>query len=170
MNSVKWTFFPKNKKISEELNEVKEVFVSTNNKISSDSFQHKSNEVLAIIRPYLIKLGYKVEHSKKKEDKIVVPVLFGENGKQELSFEVDAYNATHGIVIEVEAGRAVTNYQFLKDLFQACLMQNVDYLCIAVRKNYKGSEDYARVCKFIDTFYLSGRMSIPLKGILIIGY
>jgi len=30
--------------------------------------------------------------------------------------------------LEVEAGRAYTNYQFLKDLFQACMMHDVQYL------------------------------------------
>lgn len=29
------------------------------------------------------------------------------------------------------------NNQFLKDLFQACMMQDVDYLVIAVRNEYR---------------------------------
>jgi hypothetical protein len=41
-----------------------------------------------------------------------VPVLFGRDGKLEKFFEVDAYREDTGAVLEVEAGRTVTNYQF----------------------------------------------------------
>lgn len=74
------------------------------------------------------------------------------------------------IVIEVEAGRAVTNYQFLKDLFQACVMSDVDYLVIAVRNIYRKNQDFEKVISFFNTLYASGRLILPLKGILIIGY
>jgi hypothetical protein len=37
-------------------------------------------------------------------------------------------------VLEVEAGRGVVNHQFLKDLFQACMMYEVNYLAIAIRR------------------------------------
>ena len=42
--------------------------------------------------------------------------LFGKNGKLEKSFEADALNTSRKTVLEVEAGRGVTNHQFLKDL------------------------------------------------------
>ncbi len=74
------------------------------------------------------------------------------------------------MVIEVEAGRGVTNYQFLKDLFQACVMQDVDYAVIAVRQDYRGSDDYRKVVSFIETIYASNRLVLPLNGVLIIGY
>ena len=35
-----------------------------------------------------------------------------------------------------EAGRAVYNNQFLKDIFQACMMFEVEYLVIAVLNEY----------------------------------
>ena len=111
-----------------------------------------------------------VEKSKKAEGKISVPVLFGLNGKPEKYFEADGYSFINKTVIEVEAGRAVTNYQFLKDLFQACMMYDVDYLIIAVRQTYSGNKDFEKVINFIDTLYTSGRLSLPLNGILIIGY
>ncbi|WP_336774145.1 hypothetical protein [Paenibacillus sp. MMO-58] len=41
------------------------------------------------------------------------------------AFEADAYNKEFETVLEIEAGRAATNYQFLKDLFQACMMNSV---------------------------------------------
>jgi hypothetical protein len=99
-----------------------------------------------------------------------MPVLFGLDGQPEKSFEVDAYHEDDLIVLEIEAGRAVTNYQFLKDFFEACIMYNVDYLVLAIRKIYRKSRDFKKVITFFDTFYTSGRMSTPLKGILVIGY
>ncbi len=72
--------------------------------------------------------------------------------------------------MEVEAGRGVTNYQFLKDLFQACVMQDVDYAVIAIRQDYRGSDDFSKVVTFIETIYASNRLILPLKGLLIIGY
>ena len=49
-------------------------------------------------------------------------------------------------------------------------MCDVDYLCIAVRNVYRKSKDFEKVCLFFDTLYQSGRLGIPLKGLLIIGY
>lgn len=73
-------------------------------------------------------------------------------------------------MVEVEAGRGVTNNQFLKDLFQACMMHNVEHLAIAVRNRYRNSNDFERVVRFFDTLYASDRIKLPLKGILIVGY
>ena len=99
-----------------------------------------------------------------------MPVLFGMNGKLEKHFQADGYHQKTGTVIEVEAGRGVTNNQFLKDLFQACMMHEVHYLVIAVRKKYRKSPDFNKVITFFDTLYASGRLSLPLEGILVIGY
>lgn len=111
-----------------------------------------------------------VEQSKAKDDLIRVPVLYGENGKEFLSFEVDAYNVDTKTVVEVEAGRGYTNYQFLKDFFECCMMQDVDYFCVAIRKDYRGHKDFDSVCNFFTAMYASQRMILPLKGILVIGY
>lgn len=73
-------------------------------------------------------------------------------------------------MLEVEAGRGVVNNQFLKDLFQACMMHDVFYLAVAVRDIYRGNSDFEAVTRFFDTMYASNRLSLPLKGILIIGY
>ena len=74
------------------------------------------------------------------------------------------------VVLEVEAGRAVDNNQFLKDLFQACVMHEVKYLAVAVRKVYRGAKNFETVCRFFDTLYASNRFALPLDGILVIGY
>jgi hypothetical protein len=107
---------------------------------------------------------------KSSEDKIVVPVLFGRKGKILKCFNADAHAVSMGWVLEVEACRAVDNNQFLKDIFQACMMHNVLRLAIAVRNTYRSSDDFAKVENFLETLYVSGRLQLPLKGILLIGY
>jgi len=65
----------------------------------------------------------------------------------------------------------VANNQFLKDLFQACMMHEVDYLAIAVRNVYhESNKDFESVSTFMDTLYASDRLQLPLKGVLILGY
>ena len=109
---------------------------------------------------------------KAKADKVQVPVLFGQNGTVLKSFDADAWNHDDRTVLEVEAGRAVVNNQFLKDLFQACMMHEVDYLAIAVRNVYHANKnrDFDDVTTFMGTLYASGRLALPLKGVLVIGY
>ena len=93
-----------------------------------------------------------MESGKKRNEKIIVPVLYGENGKAEKYFEADAYFEEVGIVIEVEAGRALTDNQFLKDIFQACAMDGVSCLIIAVRNIYRNkSNDYEKTRIFLET-------------------
>lgn len=91
-----------------------------------------------------------------------------------MAFEADAHHSGERFVVEVEAGRAVVNNQFLKDLFQACMMDEVNYLGIAVRNCYEAAgiknPDFERVVTFFDTLYASDRVKLPLKGILILGY
>lgn len=167
---INWQFFPKSRIIPEHLENVLSVFEINENLISSDVHNYGSNEVLENVRTNLEKLDFQVEKSKKTNDKIKVPVLFGQNGKLEKYFDADGYNKATKTVIEVEAGRAVTNYQFLKDLFQACMMYEVDFLVIAVRKRYKSNPDFQNVITFFETLYTSGRLQLPLNGILVIGY
>jgi hypothetical protein len=96
--------------------------------------------------------------------------LFGLNNKIDKSFNADALSADGKIVIEVEAGRAVDNNQFLKDIFQASMMFGVEYLVIAVRNDYRGGDDFQKIYAFLETMYISSRITLPLNGILLIGY
>ena len=167
---INYMYFPKYQTIEPHLNCIIEIFKNNINDITSNKYSLESNKVLEIIAKDLCNIGYQVEKSKKNPDKIKVPVLIGLNGKVEKSFDVDAYSITTKTVIEVEAGRAVTNHQFLKDFFEASIMQNVDFLCIAVRNEYRNSKDFKKVCDFFEAMYLSSKFSCPLKGLLIIGY
>ena len=171
---VNWMYFPQNNRIQEHLSRVIDVFNSVHDEIDSETHSGTNNlesdAVLAHVAPGLESIGYSVEKSKKREDKIRVPVLFGLNGRTNLAFEVDGYSPEEKTVIEVEAGRAVVNYQFLKDFFEACMMQGVEFFCIAVRNTYRSSKDFDKVCSYFQTLFISNRIQIPLKGILVIGY
>lgn len=167
---INWMYFPKNRPLDNVSAQVVKVFEKNFTEIDSYTHELQSDKVLSIVRPKLEQLGFRVEKSKKNEDLVAVPVLYGINGKIEKSFEADGYLAEAGYVIEVEAGRAVLNYQFLKDFFEACTMVGVDKLCIAVRNKYSKFNDFERVCKFFESMYASNRLGIPLSGLLIIGY
>lgn len=167
---INWQYYPKSDGVPSHLRDVVEVFEKQQNAISSDDNTLNSNDVLEFLRNGLEVIGFQVEKSKSKVDKIHVPVLFGRNGKLEKSFDADAFSQSQKTVIEVEAGRAVSNYQFLKDLFQACMMHEVDYLVIAVRNVYLNKKDFEKVISFFDTLYASNRIALPLQGILIVGY
>jgi hypothetical protein len=172
-SQILWQHFPKHSACPEGLRLVTQCFESVQDEISSlneKNIGQVSNAVLKKVRPGLEKIGFKVESSKTKEGKITIPVLFKENGQIDVKFEADAYHPKEKIVLEVEAGRGVTNYQFLKDLFQACVMQDVDFFAVAIRQDYLGNNDYKKVVGFFDTIFASNRLTLPLKGILIIGY
>lgn len=165
-----WQYFPKSDGIPEHLKAVIEVFRRYESDIESSHKNLHSNQVLAILRKGLVENGFSVESGKTAEGKIKVPVLFGRNGELEKYFEADAFHEATGTVLEVAAGRGVDNNEFLKDLFEACAMHNANYLCIAIRNVYRGNRNFEKVLAFFDTLYASRRLSLPLKGVLIIGY
>lgn len=170
-SKINWQLFPKHLPCPVLLRQTVAVFESHFAELKS--IEHEgmtSNEALAVVTKGLVGLGFDVETGKDKASKISIPVLYGPNGKIEKSFDADAFHKGEGIVLEVEAGRAVVNYQFLKDLFQACMMQGVDFLVIAARNDYRGSSDFEKISTFMNTLYASERIVLPLKGILIVGY
>jgi hypothetical protein len=167
---INWSYFPRSSAAPGFARSVVDAFVKVEGVIDSSQFALKSNVVLAHVKPELQTLGFRVEVGKRDEERIRVPVLFGRNGALEKAFDADAYHEQEGFVVEVEAGRGVTNYQFLKDLFQACMMVNVKHLAVAVRNEYKGRQDYEVVERFFGTLYASQRLQLPLNGVLVIGY
>lgn len=167
---IRFQFFPRSKGINPEMKKIIACFEKVNSKINSEKYQYNSNTVLEILRPFLEKYNYSVEKGKSKTEKIHVPVLFGQNNQIDKSFNADAVSEDGRIVIEVEAGRAVANNQFLKDIFQACMMFKVEYLVIAVRNDYRGGDDYSKIYSFLETLYISSRLTLPLQGILLLGY
>jgi hypothetical protein len=85
-------------------------------------------------------------------------------------FDADGVNTLTKTVLEVEAGRGVVNNDFLKHLFQACMMHDVDYFVVAVRLLYQKRNDFEVAYRFFDTLYASRRLELPLRGVLLLGY
>lgn len=167
---LNFQFFPRSHGLTQEIKDIIACFEEHYNKIDSEVNNLTSNEVLNIVRKSLEKICFTVESGKDKESKIDVPVLFGKNNVIDKSFYADALSSDGRIVIEVEAGRATENNQFLKDLFEACMMYTVEYLVIAVRNTYRSHSDYEKIYTFFETLYISNRLRLPLKGVLLIGY
>jgi len=154
----------------DDLVSIVKCFEEVKDVIKSPESDLKSDGVLKVLEASFEGLGFRVEKGKSVDQKIRVPVLFGRNNSIDMEYNADAWSADGRIVIEVEAGRAVDNNAFLKDIFQACLMHGVEYLVLAVRNVYLGKRDFEKVYRFLETLYLSGRIQLPLKGILLIGY
>lgn len=174
---INYQFFPRSRGVTTEIQQIIDCFKTVDDE-RDNKLHLVSNDMLALLRPHLESVGFRVEQGKKKEEKIDVPVLFGENNVIDKSFYADALSADGHIVIEVEAGRAVYNNQFLKDIFQACMMYEVEYLVIAVLNEYSSlsngnpviHRDYQIIKTFLETLYINGRLQLPLKGILLVGY
>jgi hypothetical protein len=136
-----------------------------------------SNEVLRIIRDDLLALGFQVEASKQKADKIQRPVFFGENGNPALNYEIDAYHPVWRCGLEVEAGRAWMGNAVYRDLVQGLVMVQVDTLVLAVPNAYKyrsggravTNTDYKNTINVAETLYGHTRVRLPY-GLLVIGY
>ena len=167
---LRYQLFPRSVGITEQIQRVINCFELVYDEIQSPENELNSDEVLQILRPHLENIEFTVEKGKARGQKIHVPVLFGVNNSVDQSFEADGLSNDGRIVLEVEAGRAVANFAFLKDIFQACMMHGVEFLILAVRNNYKNTDDFQKVYTFLETLYISGRLVLPLKGITLIGY
>jgi hypothetical protein len=165
-----YQLFPRSFGITEEIQAVISCFEKNYQLIKSPDNNLNSDGVLKVIANDLKALNFKVEESKASADKIKVPVLFSYNNRIDKSFDADAVSEDGKIVIEVEAGRGFRNNQFLKDIFQACMMPKAEYLVIAVRNHYHNSDDFKSIFQFLETLYISGRLQLPLRGIVLIGY
>jgi hypothetical protein len=173
---MEWQYFPRSRALPPHLRDLVEALRPAFAHLPASENHVESDQVLRLLTPALEGLGYEVESGKLASQKVRRPVLFGANGVPAKTFDVDAFHAPTGTVLEVEAGRGVRNHQFLKDLFEACAIQDAEYLVLAVLLGYwpksfsSPAKDFLEVTNFIDTLYASERMSLPLRGILIIGY
>lgn len=171
---INWKYYPSSDRPPQVIKDVVSAFEVNASDIDSSVHKKKSDEVLATLRSSLERLEFRVEKSKKSEDMIKVPVLFGREGSVSKSFRADAFSEKDGFVLEIEAGRAVMNNAFLKDLFQACMMHDVRYFGVAVRNIYEGgsrrSKDFENIIGFFDALYASQRLDLPFEGMVAIGY
>ena len=183
MSNINWSYFPKTDPIPDDLNEVINVFQKNSKRIDTIEDEEKikkgikvtderlqSDDILKILEKDFQDLNFKIEIDKKQSNKIRIPVLFGRKGRTAQAFEVDGWNEKNKIVLEIERGRAYANNQFLKDIFEASVMVDVDYLVLAVSNLYLGSNDFEKIFVWLDTIFITNRIKLSLKGILLIGY
>ena len=194
---INWKYYPTYNRCPKHLESIVKVFENNENIIIEAIErigEESSNAVLEIIRADLENLDnseFQVEITSNGQNKlreigfpvneksqtviITRPVLYGDRGKEEKSYKVDAYCEKNHTILEVEGGRAFSNHQYLKDIFESCLIIDAEYLVIAVRniarKGKKSSScDFEEITKELNALYASDRLSLPLRGLMIIGY
>jgi hypothetical protein len=89
--------------------------------------QPKSDQVLAHLATDLLAAGYAVESGKRAANKLTRPVLFGENGKATVEYDVDAFHPSHHVVLEVEAGRGAASNAHYRDIVRSSLLVGVRF-------------------------------------------
>ena len=116
---IQYQFYPRSVGVTDPVQSVVECFQQVAGEISSPDHDLSSDAVLHVLRPKLEKAGFKVEAGKNRNQKIKVPVLFGLNNTIDKFFDADAVSLDGKVAVEIEAGRALDNYAFLKDIFEA---------------------------------------------------
>jgi len=137
-----------------------------------------SDAVLSELRSGLLGLGYVVESGKTKAATIHRPVLFGENGKAEVNYEIDAFHDELGIAVEVEAGRGASNNADYRDIVRTSLILDARNMALLMPVSYRFMSSqrqyairaYERTRNQLDAIYASQRLQLPFDGILLIGY
>lgn len=104
-----------------------------------------SDAVLAELHDGLTSLGYRVEKSKRRADKVRRPVLFGEEGVERVAYEVDAVHDELGVLVEVEAGRGAMGNAVYRDLVRTSLIVGARYLALGVMVEYRYSESHSEL-------------------------
>jgi hypothetical protein len=82
-------------------------------------------------------MGFAVESGKTRASKIPRPVLSGDEGIWSLQYEIDAFHDRLGVALEVEAASATHGNAIYRDLIQASLMVDVEFLVLAVPLAYR---------------------------------
>lgn len=179
MTNLRFTSFPRTAPPPTYVAQVVEAFRKVENAICTLSLPKglTSDQVLAVLRPDLVELGFDVESSKQAAGKIKRPVFFGENGIPDLQYEIDAFHSEWKCGLEVEAGRGWMGNAVYRDLVQALVMVELETLILAVANTYRYqssgkdtvSRDYDNAVSVADALYGHSRINMPYR-LIIIGY
>ena len=177
--TIRFSTFPRTQTPPSFLADVVERFANHLDEISTVHLEKglTSDEVLAILRPDLAALGFRVEASKRTQDKIRRPVFFGENGQPELQYEVDAWHPEWQAGLEIEAGRSRMGNAIYRDLIQALVMVDLAHLVLAVPQAYRYksggrdvvSADYEHAVTVAQALYAHSRIRMPFS-LCVVGY
>jgi hypothetical protein len=176
---VRYQTFPRTVNPPEFAEEVARVFRDHENEISTTLLKKglTSDEVLQVLRTDLEGLGFECEKSKVSSEKINRPVFFGENGKSEVSYDIDASHSKWQAVLEVEAGRAWKGNAIYRDLIRVSIMVGVEHLILAVPNRYQYhvsgklsySTDYDNTRDLANALYGHNTFQLPYN-LMLIGY
>ncbi len=174
-----WAFYPRSSEPPAWASDVVQAFHKVQPAIDSAAIQGlKSDGVLSAVAPALVDLGFEVETGKSKHERIRRPVLYGDRGSERVSYEIDGWHDSDGIVLEVEAGRAWMGNAIYRDLIRTSLIVGARFLVLAVMSQYRykssgreqRNDSFSLARDQLDAIYASGRLSLPFDGILLIGY
>lgn len=170
-----WSYFPRNERHPAWVEDFVQVVKGVEKTISTVEAKTglSSDDVLKELSPDLLGLGYVVETGKTKAAKISRPVLFGENGVAEVSYEIDGFHDRLGVAVEVEAGRGAANNADYRDLVRTSLILDAKYLAMLMPITYRSTtaiQAYARARGQLDAIYASSRLKLPFCGVLLVGY
>jgi hypothetical protein len=167
----RWYYYPRNTAPPEWVGTFVHVVAAVEASISTPAGKTlKSNEVLEKLCPGLQALGFEVEVGRTADQKVMRPVLFGQNGKPQVQQEVDGFHDELGVVLEVEAGQTRDNNSDLRDIIRASLIVDARFLALVVPITYRSGEVYTKSVELLDAIYSSSRLKLPLEGLLLVGY
>jgi hypothetical protein len=131
---IRFTSFPQTEPPPSFIEQVTGAFKKSEERICTETLSKglTSDQVLGVLAKDLAGLGFQVETGKSVAKKIDRPVFFGENGVPTRRYQIDGFHATWRCGLEIEAGRAWMGNAIYRDLIQACVMVDVDHLCLAV--------------------------------------
>jgi hypothetical protein len=178
-NYPEWFYYLSRTRPPDWVHELLEVIAAARPLIDSATVDGlTSDKVLAQLRPGLLKLGYEVEGGKHRAEKIRRPVLFGDQGRERVAYEVDAVHDELGILVEIEAGRGARGNAVYRDLVRSSLIVDQRFLVLGVMRSYRHQSSgrpiivssYRHSKDQLDALYASGRLRLPFEGVLLFGY
>jgi hypothetical protein len=174
-----WSYYPNRERPPAWVADLIAVVANAEGAIGSrDVSGLTSDKALQALRPGLEALDYRVESGKRREQRIGLPVLFGEQGAARVSYEVDAVHEGLGVLVEIEAGRGARGNAVYRDLIRSALIVDARFLALGVMVEYRhksGGKDiavqsYADAKNLLDAVYASQRLQLPFEGVLLFGY
>ena len=177
--NVRFSTFPKTRTPPLFVKSVVDVFEKHWDRIGTTHLAKglKSDEVLAVLYSDLTALSFRVEAGKKRADKILRPVFYGENAEPDLQYEIDAWHEEWRAGLEIEAGRAWLGNAIYRDLVQALVMVEMEHLIVGVPQEYHYntggrptvSKDYENARSVAQALYGHSRIVMPFS-LCVIGY
>lgn len=142
---------------------VREAFTAKASELGAESIR-KVEEVRSRVEPRLRESGWSVGQGARSRGGIALTRDHGE------PVRADAVNRDAAAALWIETGRSWTNNGYLEHLIEAASCSQVEHLALAVRAMYDGSAAYGKIVDYLDPVLRSGRVGLPFKSILLVGF